>query len=92
VLTSGGQGRTCGLAPSPGLNCPVPLLVKQHSVYPAGPGKRPAPAVKMADLQAERAAGGTKKTSLYLTRADAILLGAKYSSVSCHLLIALLEA
>ena len=60
------EHRTCGLAASPGLNWPVPLLVKQHSVYPAGPGKRPAPAAKMADLQVVRAGGGTKKTSLNL--------------------------
>lgn len=33
---------TCGFAPAPGQNCPVPLEMKAHSVYPPFPGKAPA--------------------------------------------------
>jgi hypothetical protein len=54
---------TFGLIASPGLNWPVPLLLKQHSVYVPGPGKRPAPTAKMVDLQDESAVGEAKKTN-----------------------------
>lgn len=48
----------------------MPFEVKHASVYPPGPGYRPAPAAKMAALVALRSGTGTKKTSLNFWRAD----------------------